>query len=367
MLSGALARIATPVAGVRLPTRFGRRQTLAGLALLLAVAAIPYGWRWWQVGRFFESTDDADVGGEVTALSPHVAGFVQQILVADNQFVRQGQLLVELDDRDYAAKLAHAEAVVRARTATLANLHAEYALQQAVARQAEADLASRQAAADFAHEDAVRYRVLAATSYGSLQNYQRADAADRTAAAAVLAAAAGGDAARQRLAVINTQIAAAEASLAEAQADRRVAQLDLGYTRIRAPVDGYVGNRAARVGVYLSAGAALLSVIPARGLWVDANFKEDQLARMRPGQTAQIVSDVLPGRNIVGQVLSLSPATGATFSIIPPENATGNFTKIVQRVPVRIAIAGADASLGLLRPGLSATVTVDTRPPDGNR
>jgi membrane fusion protein (multidrug efflux system) len=153
--------------------------------------------------------------------------------------------------------------------------------------------------------------------------------------------------------------------VAQAQADLETARLNLGYTEIRSPIDGYVGNRAAQDGAYVSGGAYLLSVIPAHGLWVDANFKEDQLARMKPGQAATVVADVLPGHAFHGRVKSLAPGTGAVFSVIPPENATGNFTKIAQRVPVRIALDADDAELPRLRPGLSATVTVDTRARSG--
>jgi membrane fusion protein, multidrug efflux system len=341
--------------------RFNRRLALALLGLMAAGGVAWYGWNWWQVGRFVETTDDAYVGGNVTTLSPHVAGFVNKILVGDNQFVRAGQLLIELDDRDYQANLAHAEAVVQHQTAGLANLHAKYALQQSMIDQAQGDLAAKEAEAGYARADAARYHALAVTTFGSLQNDQKASAADRKAEATVRSGQAGLDAAKQQLAVIDTEIAETKASLAQAQADLGMAQLDLGYTKIRAPIDGYIGDRGAQIGAYATVGTALLSIVPARGLWVDANFKEDELARMRAGQKATIVADVLPDRKFEGRVLSLAPATGAVFSVIPPENATGNFTKIVQRVPVRIAVADGDGTLGVLRPGLSTTVSVDTR------
>jgi membrane fusion protein, multidrug efflux system len=194
-----------------------------------------------------------------------------------------------------------------------------------------------------------------------MQTYQKDFAEDQKAAAAVRSGAASLDAAKQQLAVLDTEIAETRAGLAEAQADRRTAELDLGYTRIRAPIDGYVGDRGAQIGAYTTIGTPLLAIVPAHGLWVDANFKEDQLADMRPGQPASIVADVLPGRTLTGRVLSMAPATGAVFSVIPPENATGNFTKIVQRVPVRIAVEDGAGTLGLLRPGLSTTIGVDTR------
>ncbi len=353
---GALGDIAT-----RTRFRLNRRLAVAALGLLITGGIVWYGWNWWRVGRFIETTDDAYVGGNVTTISPHVAGFVSKILVGDNEFVKAGQLLIQLDDRDYQADLAHAEAVVQHQTAALANLHAKYDLQQSMIDEAQAKLAADQAEAGYAHVDAVRYHALAVTTFGSLQNDQKAFAADRKAAAAVRSGEAGLDAAKQQLAVIDTEIAETKASLAQAKADLRSAQLDLGYAQIRAPIDGYVGNRAAQIGAYTTVGAALLAIVPAHALWVDANFKEDELARMRPGQIASFVADVLPGRTFTGRVLSLAPATGAVFSVIPPENATGNFTKIVQRVPVRIAIDDHDGTLGLLRPGLSTTVSVNTR------
>jgi membrane fusion protein (multidrug efflux system) len=341
--------------------RFGPKQlALAGLVLAIILGGIGYGRYWWTTGRFIESTDDAYVGGNVTPLSPHVAGFVSQILVGDNQFVKAGQLVITLDDRDYKAALAHAEAVVQNQTAALANLHAKYTLQQSMIEQAQAQLAANQAEAGWTRADAARYHALALTTYGTVQNDQKAFASDRKATAAVRAGEANLDAAKQQLAVIDTEIAETQASLAMAQADLRTAQLNLGYTQIRSPIDGYIGNRAAQVGAYVARDAYLVSVIPAHGLWVDANFKEDQLAHMRPGQPATVVADVLPDKVFHGHVLSLAPGTGALFSVIPPENATGNFTKIVQRVPVRIGLD--DARLGELRPGLSTTVSVDTKP-----
>ncbi len=361
MSSIELRRAAVALPGREL-VRLTRRQLALGLlGALLILGASAYGWHWWTLGRFIEATDDAYVGGNVTPISPHVLGFVARILVSDNQPVKAGQLLIELDDGDYAAKLAHAEAVVLRQKASLANLHAQSALQQSTILQAEANLTAAQAAAEFAREDAARYHHLALTSVGSVQNDQKAFAADHEAAAAAQAAQAGFAAARQKLAVIDTETAEAAASLAQAEADLKSATLDLGYTRIRSPIDGYVGARGAQIGAYVTAGANLLSIVPADGLWVDANFKEDQLAQMVPGQPATIVADVLPGHTFRGRVVSLAPATGAVFAVIPPENATGNFTKIVQRVPVRIAIADGDGTLGLLRPGLSVTATIDTR------
>jgi membrane fusion protein, multidrug efflux system len=361
MSSLALRRAAVLLPGRNLVRLTRKQLVLACLALLIIAGAGGYGRYWWSTGRFIERTDDAYVGGNVTVLAPHVPGFVSQIRVADNQYVKGGDLLVMLDDRDYRAKLARAEAAVQRQQATLANLHAQYELQQSMIGQSEAALASAKAAEIFAAQEASRYRALAASSYGSVQNDQKTAAADRVAQAAVAAAEQGLAAARQKLAVLDTQSAETQADLAQAEADLNTAQLDLGYTEIRSPIDGYVGDRGAQIGAYVTTGANLLSIVPAHGLWVDANFKEDQLAGMRAGQPVTIVADVLPGRNFQGRVVSLAPATGAVFAVIPPENATGNFTKIVQRVPVRIAIADGDGTLGVLRAGLSVTASVDIR------
>jgi membrane fusion protein (multidrug efflux system) len=346
------------------PTKLNFRRkhlALAGLVIVIALVGAEYGRNWWNVGRFIESTDDAYAGGNVTAVSPHVAGFVAEVLVADNQEVRAGQLLIRLDPRDFRAALDRAEAAAEERQAALAGLEAKYRLQQAMIHQAAADLAAKSARATFAVADAVRYRNLAMTGYGTRQNAERSSAADREAQAVIQSSEAGLAAAERQLAVLEAEIAAARAGVAQAKADLETARLNLGYTEIRSPIDGYLGNRAAQVGAYVASGAYLLSIIPAQGLWVDANFKEDQLARMRAGQPATIVADVRPGKVFHGHVQSLAPGTGAIFSVIPPENATGNFTKIVQRVPVRIALDAADARLGELRPGLSTTVSVDTR------
>jgi membrane fusion protein (multidrug efflux system) len=362
-MEGIVFERAATEAPVKTRLTFSRKAlTLAGVALAITLCGIGYGRYWWTTGRFIETTDDAYAGGDVTPVSPHVAGFVAQILISDNQHVRAGQLLIRLDPRDFEAALDHGRAVATERRAALAGLKAKCVLQRAMVRQAEADLKAKLAQATFAQEDAVRYRDLAKTRFGTIQNAERTFALDEAAKSAAQAAGAGLTAARQQLSVLNAQIAEARAGVAQAKADLETARLNLGYTEIRSPIDGYVGNRAARVGAFVASGAYLLSVSPAHGLWIDANFKENQLARMRPGQPATVVADVLPRKVFHGHVESVAPGTGAIFSVIPPENATGNFTKIVQRVPVRIALDKDDATLGGLRPGLSATVSVDTRP-----
>ena len=263
--------------------------------------------------------------------------------------------------RDAQAVADRAQALLDARRATLANLQAEISLQNAVIAQAAADRAAKTAQANFAHVDGIRYAALALTAAGSRQDAQRTQAAEQEANAALTASSASLDAARAKLKVLGAQIAEARAGIDQALSEQRTAQLDLGYTQIRSPIDGFIGNRAAQQGAYVSTGSYLLSVIPVHGLWVDANFKEDQLARLLAGQRATVVADVAPGKTLHGQVESLAPGTGAVFSVIPPENATGNFTKIVQRVAVRIAVDAQDAAAARLRPGLSVTVGVDTK------
>jgi membrane fusion protein (multidrug efflux system) len=228
--------------------------------------------------------------------------------------------------------------------------------------QEEAAITAADAEVVRSRSDAVRYRQLASDQYASLQRFQQADADNKKAIAAANKTRAALAAAQRRLDVIDTRKQQAEAALGQAVADRDLAQLNLGYTELRAPIDGTVGNRAARVGAYAMVGAQLISLVPAHGLWVDANFKESQLARIYPGLPASIEADVLPGQVFHGYVASLAPATGAQFSVLPPENATGNFTKIVQRVPVRILLDGEASKLGSLRPGLSVTARVDERP-----
>ena len=342
--------------------RFGRKRLflLTGALAVLAAGAW-FGVEWWTNGRFIETTDDAYVGGNVTSIAPHVSGFIQSIAVNDHQLVQAGQVLLRLDPSDYKAALARAQAIVAGAEATLDSLRAQLTLQQSVIDQTAADLTAKSAQADYTVTDAARYRSLATSAAGSRQDQQRTASLETQAHATVLAAAAAVQASRQRVPVLQAQIAKAEADVAQARAELQTAQLNLGYTEIRSPIDGYVGNRSAQIGAYVQQAGYLLSVIPAHGLWVDANFKEDQLAEMTPGRVASVAADILPGHRFSGRVVSLSPGTGAVFSVIPPENATGNFTKIVQRVPVRILLDAGDDRLAQLRPGLSTTVSVDTR------
>jgi membrane fusion protein (multidrug efflux system) len=351
------------VAGNLRPARIPSLKTLiiSGAAVVVVAALATFGHHWWTVGRFIESTDDAYIGGDITVIAPKVSGFIARVAVADNQTVHAGDVLVKLDDRDYVAARARAIAAVAAQQAALANLAATRHLQEAIIAQAQAAITSTDAQIERTREDQTRYLHLQQLSAVSLQESQRADADYKDAIASGVKARAALAASQRQLDVIDSQAQQVQAALAQANADRDVAELNLSYTELRAPMDGTVGNRSARPGSYATIGAQLMSLVPARGLWVDANFKESQLARMHAGQPVFVEADVLPGQVFRGRVASLAPATGAVFSVLPAENATGNFTKIVQRVPVRILLDGDASALGRLRPGLSVVAKVDMR------
>jgi membrane fusion protein (multidrug efflux system) len=347
--------------------KFLTRKTAAYAGLLALAGAIAgFGVRWWTIGRFVEQTDDAYVGGNVTVIAPHVSGYVAEVLVGDNQLVRSGQPLIRLEGHDFRALLDAASALVAERKATLNRLVAQRDLETLLIREAQAALAAKTAAAEFKTSESERYEALARAEASTQQIAQRWLSESQEARAEVDATSAGLAAARQKLAVVDAQIVEASAALAQADAQRNTAAINLAYTEIVSPIDGYVGDRSAHVGTYVAAGTPLLSVVPAEGLWVDANFKEDQLRDMNPGDPVEVRADVVRSMVFRGHVQSLSPATGAVFSVIPPQNATGNFTKIVQRVPVRIALDGDAATLGVLRPGLSTTVSVRTRGGSGS-
>ena len=384
LVNGESPRANIPAATVRIaPEKAGRRIELNGdtdspalqknrpvilkrvaLTILIVTAGLGVGklaYDWWTVGRFIENTDDAYVGGDVTVIAPKVAGFIAQLDVTDNQQVHAGDLLLKLDDRDYRATLAKADAAVAVQQATLQNLDATRHLQEAMVAQAQAEIAASDAEVVRTHDDQVRYKQLLTTDSASAQSAEAADTDYKRALADGEKYKAALAAAQRQLDVIATQKLQVQAAVNEAIAQRDLAQLDVGYTELRAPIDGTVGNRSAQTGAYATIGSQLISLVPASGLWVDANYKESQLAKMHPGSPATIDVDSIPGKVFHGHVVSIAPATGAQFSVLPPENATGNFTKIVQRVAVRIVLEHEADALGQLRPGLSVTAKVDTR------
>ena len=319
------------------------------------------GWYWWNVLRFLQSTDDAYVQSDISLISPKVEGYIKEVRVADNQEVAEGAVLFVIDDRDFAAKVAQAEAAVTTEEAMVVTYGSRLDLQRAMIEEAQATLASAEADLSRAQRDYTRYSALMSTDFASRQRFEQAEADSRKADAAVARSRAGLAAAQNQLAVLRSQRHEEESRRQQARATLQLARNDLDNTVIRAPVSGVAGNRAGQVGQYVKAGTQLLSLVPLSRVYVTANFKETQLTHMRPGQLAEVAVDAYPDLTIDGRVESFAPASGAQFSLLPPDNATGNFTKIVQRVPVRIALPANSPLTGRLRPGLSVTVTIDTR------
>ena len=337
-----------------------RRAALA-LALLAGTAAgAYYGHDYWITGRYLESTDDAYVKADSTIIAPKVSGYIAEVLVNDNEKVAAGQLLARIDDRDFRTALAQAKADVAASEAAVRNLDAQIELQQPIIRQQAAEVDAAEANLKFAQEERARYDQLMKSGSGTVQRAQQTDAALRAQTAQLQQGQAGLAAANKKIVVLTTERAEAVAQLDHARAVEAQAALNLSYTEITAPVDGSVGARSLRVGQYVQAGTQLMAVVPLNAVYVVANFKETQLTYVRDGQPVELRIDSFHGTRLKGHVDSLSPASGLEFALLPPDNATGNFTKIVQRVPVKIVLD--DQSLrGLLRPGMSAEPTVNTK------
>jgi membrane fusion protein, multidrug efflux system len=346
--------------GFRPSRRAVKRAALAlGLALGVAGAA-DFGHYYLTTGRYLESTDDAYVKADLTIIAPKVSGYLTEVLVGDNQPVKAGQLLARIDDRDFRTALDQAHADVAGSEAAVRNLDAQIALQQPVIEQGSADVAAAEANLNFAQQEQIRYDELMKSGSGTIQRAQQTDAALREKLAQLQHGKSGLLAARRRIDVLTTERAQAVAQLDHARAVEQQMALNLSYTQITAPVDGTVGARSLRVGQFVQAGTQLMAVVPLDAVYVVANFKETQLTHVRNGQPVEIEIDSFHGRRLKGHVDSLSPASGLEFALLPPDNATGNFTKIVQRVPVKIVLD--DHSLtGLLRPGMSAEPTVDTK------
>jgi membrane fusion protein (multidrug efflux system) len=335
------------------------------LFIILPVAVLALGvsggWYWWNVLRFLQSTDDAYVQSDISLISPKVEGYIKEVRVADNQEVAEGSVLFVIDDRDFAAKVTQAEAAVATEEAMVTTYGSRLDLQRAMIDEAQAMLESAEADLSRAQRDFTRYSALMSSDFASRQRFEQAQADSRKAEAAVARSRAALAAAQNQLAVLRSQRHEEEGRRQQARATLQLARNDLENTVIRAPVSGVAGNRAGQVGQYVKAGTQLLSLVPLSRVYVTANFKETQLTRMRPGQLAAVSVDAYPDLTIDGRIESFAPASGAQFSLLPPDNATGNFTKIVQRVPVRIALPANSPLTGRLRPGLSVTVAVDTR------
>jgi membrane fusion protein, multidrug efflux system len=338
-----------------------RPLLLTGAALAILAAGAYYGWDYWTVGRFNVSTDDAYVQADNVTIAPKVSGYLSAVLVGDNQPVKAGQVLARIDDQDYQVALDQAKADVAAAKAAIASKLAAIDAQQSAIDSAKATIQVDQASTTFAEQENKRYADLAATGYGSLQNAQQATSRIAASRASILRDSAALASATKQVALQQAELAQAQAVLARGEALRRQAELNVGYATIVAPADGIVGNRTLRVGQYVEAGTQLMSVVPSAEAYVVANFKETQLTDVRKGQSVAIAVDMFPGRVYHGRVDSLAPASGQTFALLPPDNATGNFTKVVQRIPVKVILDRDSADAGDLRPGMSVSPTIDTK------
>jgi membrane fusion protein (multidrug efflux system) len=334
-----------------------KRLLMAGTAVASLAAVAWYGFDYWTVGRYLVSTDDAYVKADNTTIAPKVSGYLRDVLVGDNERVSAGQVLARIDDPDFKVALDQAKADVAAAAAALASKRAQLDVQQAVIEAAKATVEVDTAAETFAQQENKRYTDLATTGYGSVQNAQAAQSHNAGAQAAILRDTANLASALKQVELLKAEITQASAAAARASALQRQAELNLGYTTITAPIDGIVGNRTLRTGQFVQAGTQLMSLVPATGAYVVANFKETQLTAVRKGQPVDIAVDMFPGQKVHGHVDSLAPASGQEFALLPPDNATGNFTKVVQRIPVKIAL---DTTSIELRPGMSVIPTIET-------
>ena len=359
----AAARAAIPAPAIR-PRR--RREIVLRLGVLIVAGAIVVlfatQWDRWVGLAVRQTTDDAYVRGDVTPLSAQVDGYVRHVAVDDFERVKAGTLLVAIDDSDYRAKVAQAEADLLGAQAAIENIKARKAAQHAMVAEAQDAIVASQADALRAQLEAQRQRKLLATTFGTEQKVEQADAdAKRLAATVASNQAALADQQRQ-LAVLDTQELQLRAELKAKQAALDLAKINLGYTRIVAPVAGMVSERGVFDGQYVHSGSQVISVVPLDNVWVIGNYKETQLTHVAIGQRAEIRVDTFPGVVIPATVDSISPASGSQFSLLPPDNATGNFTKVVQRIPVKLRLGRDNPLAGRLLPGMSveATILTDT-------
>jgi membrane fusion protein (multidrug efflux system) len=352
-----------PPPPVQAPPRRLRRILLGAAAALALCAAAYAGEQYWTVWRFQEATDDAYVQADVVAIAPQVTGYLATVSVGDNQPVKAGDVLAVIDQRDYQAAVNQAKADVAVAQAAIGSIKAQLDEQNALIDEANATIKADQATAVYAEQNNQRFGSLAKSGYGSVQDAQQAASQIASANALVAKDKAALEAAQTEIETLDAQLAEANATLQHNQAALDQAELNLGYTVLRAPVDGVVGARELRVGLYVQPGMQLLAVVPLAQTYVVANYKETQLADVKPGQLVSIDVDTFNGVSVRGTVDSVAPASGQEFSLLPPDNATGNFTKIVQRIPVKIAIDRTDPLAGRLLPGMSVTATIDIKPP----
>jgi membrane fusion protein (multidrug efflux system) len=346
----------------RLGLSVNKRTLIAAAAAIAIIAGGAFGTEWWLNGRYMISTDDAYVRAHNTTLASKISGYVASIPIEDNATIRAGDVIATIDDGDYKLAADAAREKVATQQATVDRIGRQVVAQNATIDQAKAQMVSAQAAAKRMQLELDRQQTLAAQKFASQQTLEQAQANRDQSAAAVDNAQAVINAAAANLDVLKAQQQEAARTLDELKTALAKAERDFSFTVIRAPVDGVFSNRAVQTGDYVQTGQRIASLVPLDDVYVDANFKETQLARLRPGQPVSISVDALPDHAIAGRVASLSPASGAVFSLLPPDNATGNFTKIVQRLPVRIEVPADVAARQVLRPGMSVVVSVNTKP-----
>ena len=335
------------------------------ILLLVALALIGGGVLWFirfeTFGKYQESTNDAYIQADSITIAPKVSGYVDRVFVAENQDVKAGQPLAQIDPRDYRAQAAQSVAQIDLAKANAAGVVAQMAEQRAAIAQAEAELNAANASASFAASEVERYRPLAASGAETRERLSELQNQATQARARAAAARATLNGAQKRIATLETQVRQAQAQGEAARAQLSAAYTNVEATILRATADGRIGDKSVRQGQFVQAASRLMTLVPKASLYVEANFKETQLGLMRVGQPVTIEVDALPGVELPGKLASIAPGTGAQFSILPPQNATGNFTKIVQRIPVRIAISAGPETRKLLVPGMSVEVSVDTR------
>ncbi|HEY2527479.1 MAG TPA: HlyD family secretion protein [Xanthobacteraceae bacterium] len=345
----------------------GRTFAWAGIRIFILmligalVVVVAREWNWWVSSSTLQSTDDAYLEADTTPLAAKVPGYVSRVRVQDFQRVHAGDVMVEIVDDDYRAQLDQAQANVAAAGAAIGNIEQQQRLQETLIKQAEADVAAGEADVTRYHLETVRQQKLLSDRYaGTPQLVEQAIDNEKRADAALAVNRAKLDQQRQQMNVLDSQKTQAIAALQAQKAARDLAAINLGYTRISAPVDGMVSERLVRPGQYLSVGTQVISLVPLPNVWVIANYKETQMTHIRTGQKARVTVDAFPGTVLHGKVDSWSPASGSEFALLPPDNATGNFTKVVQRIPVKIVLEPDPPLADLLRPGMSVIATIDT-------
>ena len=339
-----------------MPAQLQRRLFIFIALLILVVGG--FFLHWLLVGRFLETTDNAYVQGEITRVSSQLGARIEEVLVGDNQHVKKGDLLVRLEAEDFKLALQRAQAALATREAELAQSRSKLTQQDSMIAASEADVAASQATLGRTQIDLSRAQTLRKPGYVSEERVTTLSADSRVARSQVARAEADLKAQRVQTDALRADVKRLEAQIANARADIAQAELNLTRTEIRAPIDGMVGQRAARNGQYVQVGAHLMSLVPDQDIWVQANFKETQIEHMQPGQKAELIFDSFPGTPIEAKVESLFAASGAQFSLLPPDNATGNFTKVVQRIPVKLTFDRDNPLKGRIRPGMSVLVKV---------